>query len=520
MPDNIYQTAVIGPIDQFQINSDFSFKLSEYYNLQTHVLALKDYQTNKRDYYDWIFNNNIPIFLDTNVLLGMYAMSSKQREELFKFLKVNKGRIYVPHQVSKEYVKHRREKAEGLSNTYRQVAKAFNKTYDNTLHKIDTLFDELDDFINNSDIIQDLGDSIDKLTDLRNNLKKALTLTKPKRDKIEADRQTISEQLNYKSIEMLQRLDYEYNDPVLEVIGQLNILNPLTLPEEDYLKARYSELLAKFNEVKEDKLSKEKCIFPGCGDRRKKQDGLDPTGDFIIYHEILKFMKTNNMDVIFLTKDITKSDWVKPPSSSNSEYKPFVSYIVDSYANTSHSLYIIHATQFLSVSMEPVISEDAVQTPQVDSETVASKESVVDAQTDSKDISNAESKDVDDVLSIISQDSTDWSDFFDRYLRHKKAFSTATWTLNPTNRPIAYNSISKDRFISELKTALKWAEAFGDGYVSEQHFIYNILGDKGFQFSESKKVLEDLINGGIIARNDEKHHNKKIYCLSFIHSKD
>lgn len=56
-----------------------------------------------------------------------------------------------------------------------------------------------------------------------------------------------------------------------------------------------------------------------------------------------------------------------------------------------------------------------------------------------------------------------------------------------------YKSISKEEFIKELEAYSKWAEEYGENYVSESFFIYTVLGNKGYQFYDSKEVLNALL---------------------------
>ena len=108
-------------------------------------------------------------------------------------------------------------------------------------------------------------------------------------------------------------------------------------------------LAQKYKDVVE-KSEKKKIMFPGWGDKPQKED---PSGDFIIFHEVLKFMRggkdgLNNTDVIFLTRDEKKGDWF------DEERVPIIHYIEKAFLLTNKSLFIIHPDQPLEISFENI----------------------------------------------------------------------------------------------------------------------------------------------------------------------
>src|SRR4051812_41903508 len=52
-------------------------------------------------------SGDMPIFLDTNVLLRIYSTSFRARDKLKTFLEENRKRIVLAHQVQWEYIKNR-----------------------------------------------------------------------------------------------------------------------------------------------------------------------------------------------------------------------------------------------------------------------------------------------------------------------------------------------------------------------------------------------------------------------------
>ena len=58
-----------------------------------------------------------------------------------------------------------------------------------------------------------------------------------------------------------------------------------------------------------------------------------------------------------------------------------------------------------------------------------------------------------------------------------KALSNLNWIslLKWADDSRAYREITKEQLLAELQKTTKWAKSYGDGYVGESHFVYNIL---------------------------------------------
>ena len=299
---------------------------------------------------------------------------------------------------------------------------------------------------------------------------------------------------------------YELDDPVLAALSKTTILQELNPEEKDFLTGKYQSLLEEFNTYKLDSARKDLYAFPGCGDRKKIKEGRDPLGDFYIYHELLSYMWHENKDVVFLTNDVTKSDWIQQNG------KPFNHYIVDTFINTGHMLYIFNARDFTTLSFEAVAEVDSTEaddaigdvkgtseettvipetsvatTETVTPESAATPESSEASPTEGVDAAPTETSD--DVVQQPTVANPNYS-----YLR----------------------SITKERFLQELETAELWASSYGDGYVNRDYFIYTILGHKRFDWDSSFVVLEDLLKEGVVTIVDEEHDERMIKCLKRI----
>jgi predicted nucleic acid-binding protein len=95
-------------MNQNKIVEGKSFKSTEInVGLTTYIKSIQHYYNNFNDSIE--LKNDIPIFLDTNILLRYYSISFKQRELMKKFFIENKDRIYLSSQVQKEFIKNREE---------------------------------------------------------------------------------------------------------------------------------------------------------------------------------------------------------------------------------------------------------------------------------------------------------------------------------------------------------------------------------------------------------------------------
>lgn len=61
-----------------------------------------------------------------------------------------------------------------------------------------------------------------------------------------------------------------------------------------------------------------------------------------------------------------------------------------------------------------------------------------------------------------------------------------------------FKSVTRDVFLSELHTCVRWANEYGGKYVSKDYFIYGILGHKGYEFAKSREMLDTLVEEKIV----------------------
>ncbi len=318
--------------------SDIKLTQSAYDYYREHLTELKD-----------VISSDVILAFDTNLLLDLYKMSNTERNEFLKFMDNNAHRIIIPSQVEIEFMRHRLEKIEAFQIQLKNL-KDQAKQFVTSLKKANkTAASQLKQLSQNSLIKNDMTDVIPLIDVLKKYIDENDSSDEFK-NKLDELVEPVSKALNDNVDKLLPLSISESKDPVLQSLCKTHILKSLSDEELIFLKDKYNQLLEDFNKHKiEGENKKLPYCFPGCGDRGKINDGFDPTGDFIIYHELLTYMSRENKDVIFLTRDIAKSYWIKTDGS------PFNHYIVDVYRNTHKMMYIFNAEKFIPLTFIPVI---------------------------------------------------------------------------------------------------------------------------------------------------------------------
>lgn len=326
-------------VQSLLISDQLCFKTGPYRIHETQN-ALEYYTQEHPKYDEWEkikADKTIAIFLDTNLLLDIYELSLKERKEFLDFIQKNKKRVFLTAQVETEFINHRfkainalRKRIDTLSSSFVTKSTELRKCFDKQAK-------ELDDFV--------------RFSVIKNDMPKTYKIYEQMCEKIETLRIKDERWTEYQELEdkFQQSLEeekkntitgegMEYQDEILATISQLSILDPLSELEIDFLKKIYDNHLMSYKECKIEQERKTVLSFPGCGDRKKfEEEEKDPYGDFIIYHEMLKFMATEKRDVVFMTRDTSKSDWV------DSRKNQFVHYIVNAYCNTHKMMFIVPA---------------------------------------------------------------------------------------------------------------------------------------------------------------------------------
>src|SRR5690606_28123998 len=156
------------------------------------------------------------------------------------------------------------------------------------------------------------------------------------------DENFYSEIINQVAITTQSNKNIIYVDELLELVASLKITDDLTDSEISFLEEHFDVLQQVYKGAKEN--VKWKYAIQGCGEQKD-----DAVGDFIIFHEMLKFMKAQKKSVIFLTNDVTKGDWLQ------NDRNPHIHYLEQTYLKTDNIIFIIHAEQTLpNISFENI----------------------------------------------------------------------------------------------------------------------------------------------------------------------
>lgn len=104
----------------------------------------------------------------------------------------------------------------------------------------------------------------------------------------------------------------------LKIIKE-NVNVHYSLKDKDYerLLEEYKNLVLKYQKLLSEKKNFENeyraYVFPGMGEKKD----INPEGDYFIFHEMIELAKETKKNIIFLTNDITKGDWVEKKSGKN-----------------------------------------------------------------------------------------------------------------------------------------------------------------------------------------------------------
>lgn len=253
-----------------------------------------------------IWDNSI-LTVDTNVLLDLYRYHQNTREALLESLNLFSGRAWVSHQVAEEFFRNRNGVI--LSSTT-----AFNET-EGKLAEIRKLIEEPLKKMKSSRIIpEQIGKSLEE------KFEKALHDAGNEIEEVKA---------NFP--------EYTKEDLILENICKLfesSVGNPFD-------KDSFPEIL------KEAKRRKDNKIPPGFKDGGKEGD--KPYGDYILWKQILNYIKEVQKPLIFVTSE-EKEDWWE--KGSGKTVGPLYDLLKEFYEETGQPFLLYKTARFLEYSAE------------------------------------------------------------------------------------------------------------------------------------------------------------------------
>ena len=415
--------------------------------------AMDAYQKKKKSNSDWLYVEKIPIFVDANVLLNVYFSPVPLRQHLARFLTNNKDRLYITSQVEKEFMRHRLQFIDKYKNKLKGAANIFRNSYNAFDIDFKAKFGDLKNTLVDTNFIDCLPQTNVLLAEVEELASNDLLFNDSYKRLLEKV-QNLKNKFEEEYHVLYNKVDIEYKDPILKEISELNILKPLSSKEYDFTKTLYEQLSERYGADK-DKYAPY-LRFPGSGEKKDLEIKKEPWGDLVIYHQILVFMAESHKDVIFLTNDKSKLDWMKK------EGEPYSYYIADAYKNTKQTLFVISVNDFLPKDYA------SVDETLIDEDSIGLSNKVVQAGIDPFTGSSREQ--------------------------------------------ISYKEITSEQFLSELRKYSQWTEKYGENYVSQSYFIYVVLGQQGYRFSKSMEMLNKLVENEIEVYEKEKN-GSKITCI-------
>lgn len=278
-----------------------------------------------------------PIFLDANVLLVYYLMPWRARRKLYAFLEQNKGRIYICDQVQREFFKHK----ESVAKNYESLL-ALNIPTERQRKTTSVIEDYL--FVND-DVLEAYPDFKKGLDGLLLESEHIIKLLKDQvQTRLELCRQLLRQQ------------------DIATLLPQFQQLPSLETAEFEFLKTEFKQLRAEaeafpktnaLTAIEAYLYKHPEKVFPGMCDIKTKPQ--TPYGDYFIFHEMMKWQAIHQPEkpIIFLTNDVTKSDWM------DGEKEPYPHYLETMHRHSGNIFYVLHAesvfTKLLGVDCQHLI---------------------------------------------------------------------------------------------------------------------------------------------------------------------
>ena len=464
-------------MEKQQVNKAFSFR-TRYRSLKKAKEALEHYNEGVKGMDDWLYDDKMPFFLDSCVLLNLYMISDIERRSFVEFIEKNKERIIISSQVEREYNRRRVPQINKFMGQVEDLKNQINKILEKLDNSIKNIKGGVMGVANQSIVrlgMPEVGSKLKEIVEIFDQP----SFTTSYEKKLRKCKEEIDQHIEEECSQCMIRADFEYNDPVLAALSETVVLPSLSETEQSFIIELYKKLKSAFDDSKTEKDGEIKSIditFPGSGDPKKPVDApIEESvgwGDLYIYHEMLCYMKEYDTDVVFLTKDITKEDWLKKDKT------PFVHYIINAYEMTGHVMYILNSDDFIPLSFLSVAGK---------SKRKEDEDSLGDLPESDSVYGNV----FDDSYEVV-----DWSEG-EAYLNGR-----------------SYKEITEDIFIEELNKTTKWATTYGAGYVGENYFIYNILRMKHYNFEQARTILDQLVDRGSVVRAQEEHDGHSFSCIS------
>lgn len=215
------------------------------------------------------------IVLDTNIFLELYRQPANISIDVIEALSKILNNLYMPRQVYDEYIRNYQTVCGSEKKKYQKVSRELTESVRKLQDDISSKTNEYRKH-NYSDITKLQTDLNNKIDDIQSIIKT-----------FESDHK----------IEISLNLDFLNNDKVKEFVDLLKDQKRIgtIIP--------FSEKLAI---LQEGKIRFDNLLPPGFKDCEK--EGADKYGDLLVWKDIIKVAKEQNVNIIFVCNDI-KEDW-------------------------------------------------------------------------------------------------------------------------------------------------------------------------------------------------------------------
>ena len=143
------------------------------------------------------------------------------------------------------------------------------------------------------------------------------------------------------------QLEYERHKPDAPLLDDSGFMRlpPQGEADMEFLKKEFDALAARVDLTRiKAELAKPYTAIPGLADLKKKPDR--PHGDYYILHEMMAYARTNTTDLIFLTRDVDKGDWL---TATRRAYPHMIDTV---YLATGQCIFILEAPLALAATLD------------------------------------------------------------------------------------------------------------------------------------------------------------------------
>lgn len=265
--------------------------------------TFKEYYRLTNSEIDQLWDSALFVF-DTNVLLNFYRYSESTVEEFVKVLKKLKGRIWLPHQVGREFHKRRLDSIGNEAKTYSDASSSVRKLLEDFSNKKRNPFLSSSIFAEFSEIME-----------------------------------RVQSELNTRKQEYDNRI--KSNDDILDYVSEIF---------ENVVGENYSH--QKLNEIHKDgaKRYAEK-IPPGYEDRDKTNNSY---GDLIIWFQIIDKAKKDKLPIVFVTDDKKKDWWLIAEKMDKTVIGPRPELCREFFNEVGENFHIYEPYEFLEIAKDKI----------------------------------------------------------------------------------------------------------------------------------------------------------------------